>query len=555
MKRLFGKIFNWALFIVASLVVLIAVLLSLARLFVPHLTQYKPRIEQWVSQTIQRPVHIGQMQAAWSGFEPQFQFSNVEILNPAGTRALVRVKQLGVGINLFKSLIRWRLQPGLLVVSGMRLSIRQDANGKITVNGLSTESNPNQPTNFQDAFNWLLSQGKIYLQDVNVTWYGKNGLVLPLKNIEFELTNELLSHQFLGAAELKAATPTRFHFVLNVNGDALNSKAFKAELYLRIPKFVIPAWFQEHPIAGMQISSGRDNLKLWVYWSQQQLQTIQAVIGAIQVSLKASALKHPLVIPQLAANILWQRQSDGGWALAGNNVNFQFNQDNWSNLEFSYRSLPTQIPKLPTQILQMNLLNLQNLKNLLLATNLLSATQTRMVNQLNPSGELSDLTITHSGAGKQLSQFSLTTVFNHLSWQHWQKIPGVSNLTGVIQWMPTYGALALASNSTQLDFGHLFRAPLPLDTLHADAVWNRTSHGWQIHATHIGAQNSLISLQGNLRLLLPADHRSPIMDLLAGFNLINPPQALQYMPIGIMSPPLSDRCSEQLLQAKVVRVV
>ena len=117
MKRALLKIIDWAVFIAALTIVLMAVLLSLMRLFLPHLTQYQTRIQDWASQALHQPVRIGQMTAAWRGLEPEIKFQQVEILNTQATRVLVKVNELEVGVDILKSLFKWQLAPGSIVVS------------------------------------------------------------------------------------------------------------------------------------------------------------------------------------------------------------------------------------------------------------------------------------------------------------------------------------------------------------------------------------------------------------------------------------------------------
>lgn len=552
MRRFATKIIDWVIFVAATIVILLAVLLSLARIFLPYMTQYQARIADWASQALHRPVHIGQMQAAWRGFEPEFKFQNVEILNQQGTQVLLKVNELDVGINLLKSLIKWNVEPGLIIISGANLAVHQDSTGKITFNGIAAPAMATDQNliSTDDILQWLFTQQRIYLENVDVTWYGKDGLVLPLRNIRVKLVNGVLSHQLSGAAVLQEPSPTTFRFVLNIDGDMLMSKDFKAKFYLHAKNISLSDWLKNRSFYGLNIVNGKINhLRLWANWDHQQLQSVQSVLDARQVELKSQKITHALILNHLAANMLWQRESNG-WALAGKDMQVILNGDKWAVTQLSLHVVNPQDSQAATQTLQISSLNSNDLKNILFATHFLSPAISKTWENLQPSGILSNLAITHTGTDFKNNQFSVVTGFQDISWQRWGKLPGVTNLSGTLKFTPSNGTLMLQSSQTQFDFGNLFRETIPIDRLTGKLIWQKIDSSWQIEASDVETQNPVVSVHGNMGLLIPKDSSSPIINILAGFNLSDPTQAMPYLPVGIMSKNLVKWLDEAIISGK-----
>src|SRR5262249_8140442 len=139
--------------------------------------------------------------------------------------------------------------------------------------------------------------------------------------------------------------------------------------------------------------------------------------------------------------------------------------------------------------------------------------------KLQPTGVLSDLTITHTGTNFKDNQFSIATQFEGLSWEHWEKLPGVSNLSGTLNLTPDSGTVILNTAQTQFDFGNLFRQPLAIDKLTGKFVWQKIANVWQIQANDVALQNPVLSVHGDASLLIPQGKDSPMINILAGFNL------------------------------------
>lgn len=491
------------------------------------------------------------MTAVWSGWAPEVRFQQVEVLSQDQSKVLLKVNALGVGIDILKSMVKWRIEPAWIDVSGTNLTIQQGPNGHLVLNGFTTSPNDtNSSFKLEDFVAWLLSQNKIYLEHINILWKGKDGRIIPFRNTHLKFTQGLLSNELLGAATIPVPPrSTRLQFVLNFKGNPISDNDFKARLYVNLKRVPLGFWIADR-IPHFTINQGQADLQVWANWTGKQLQSLQTQFNTNAIALNSSYLLHNLFINHLAGDLEWQRQSQG-WLTAGT-TDLTLNDNKWPDLAFKLQQVSDTTQ---TQYhLHVNTLNLGLVDQLLTNINLLSEKQRTLLTQLQPTGNLQDVTVTDfvtPGAPKNMvANYDIATEFDNVSWQHWQKIPGVSHFSGVVHLDATSGSLVLDTTDSVWNFGHLFQSTLPIDRLNGVVTWQKNNAGWQIKGKDIIAQNEQVGTQGEFNLLLPSNHSSPIMDLTASFNLEEPVPALRYLPQDVIPPKVIHWINKSIIAAK-----
>ena len=107
----------------AIVIILSAIVVSLFRGLTPWAKQYKTEVEQHLSILLGQPVTIHDMETSWYWFIPVLKLNDVTI-HDQQAHAL-QLKKLLVGINLFGSLWHWQIQPGILYIEDVKLTIHQ----------------------------------------------------------------------------------------------------------------------------------------------------------------------------------------------------------------------------------------------------------------------------------------------------------------------------------------------------------------------------------------------------------------------------------------------
>ncbi len=530
------KILGEALIVV---LVLIAIMLGIVRSLFPYIDRYRPYFETWASDTVGHPVVIEKVAASWKGLFPIFSFDNITIYDVNKT-ALLKAKQFQISINIFSSLITKKIIPAQLHLSGTHFTVHQLADGNLNINSIDARfpAKAESNTPVQQMLEGLLEQGQVILDNIDLDWYGNNGMLLPITNLKLQLKKSFFEHQVIGAAMLSQKKPTYLRFVVNLHGDILRKSHLSAEGYAYVENLDLAPWLKNHIQSGYALNEGNlHELQLWLSWNNQQLQQLQAVFKFNDGILQSQLNHNSLALNELAGNLAWQRNARG-WDLALNHLRLQMNNNLWPLTQFSVQNQQLN-GQTELQIYRANALALNPIRELLVNSAFIPDDLREMVAKIQPVGEIKNLIIRHESPLLKADggTFSASADFNQLGFQSWQKLPGIKNLNGHVLLTPEAGEADLRGENLILDTGQMFRQPLIFTDYQGHMNWLQTADGIKLQAQDLAFNNSTISLRGNVGLYLPRAG-TPLVQLLAGFAAQDVGQIHRYFPIGILSPKL-----------------
>lgn len=160
------KIFLITFFVIAALFYIVV---ELSSSWINN--HYRAKVEQYASEQLGKPIRINKLEAGWYYFEPVIRLNGVSI-EDTNTHTIAVIKHVGLGINWLSSLWHWKLEPGVLVASQVKIRIDASWSRLSQPSSLSSEQ-------LQAMFPSLLSFKKIILNNVNIWWKNETGQGLP----------------------------------------------------------------------------------------------------------------------------------------------------------------------------------------------------------------------------------------------------------------------------------------------------------------------------------------------------------------------------------------
>ena len=165
-------LFKKSLFYFAILIIAAAIISSLFRALTPWAAQYRGDLEQRLSKFIGNEVNIDAMETSWYWFHPVIKLQGLSLKGPSNIKPVVEVKKIFIGLDVFRSIWHWQIEPGMVYIEGANLSIVQK--GRYwQILGLSEMAPASKkPLNAltehpgQAGWTWLLAQGTFILKDV-----------------------------------------------------------------------------------------------------------------------------------------------------------------------------------------------------------------------------------------------------------------------------------------------------------------------------------------------------------------------------------------------------
>ncbi len=134
---------------------------------------------------------------------------------------------------------------------------------------------------------------------------------------------------------------------------------------------------------------------------------------------------------------------------------------------------------------------------------------------------------------KRPRQVKLGGSVRNLESEAFARLPGMRNLNARIRYGDDKLGAELDGRQVQLDFGDLFRAPLELDRLEAEARLQFHGDGFLLDLRDARAANADLEVEGRLWLEAEAGQR-PFTFVRANFNGRNADNQGRYLPVGIM---------------------
>jgi uncharacterized protein (TIGR02099 family) len=503
-------------------IILLAIIFSIFRALTPWASQYKADVERHLSLLLGQPVTIDTMETSWYWLNPVLKLNQVTVVGPSDHS--LKIARLMVGINVFSSLWHWQLQPGLLYVDELHLTLHQLAHGW-RIDGLRQDK---QMTTLDEeayfsVFAWLLGQQKIVINHVSALVYLKNGSLLPLTDLTIMAVNHEGHYRFKGHGQLAQTIATELSVLADIYINPYNYDKTYGQIYLSLHRFLPTQWESLFPSFRYHLDGGDANLDVWLDVAKGKLSSVQTRFDLDHVVWTKTGDARRQFIQSLQANLAWLPTPEG-WKLSGDHIRFNAGGVDWPDNAFllDYQRATERYDFFVKSILLKPLMSLD--------IPWPEAVQSLVA--LRPTGQLHDfqLGINNGSIDKVLSSFS------DLGWQSWQNFPAVSHLSGALSWDPEGGRLGLDGEQTTLSMKGL--APVVFSQVNTAMTWKNINNAMRISLEQFVLEHPgfLIKAQGTMDNALAPEARH--LQLTADYSAENITPWLAYIPKGHLKPKL-----------------
>ena len=448
----------------AIFVVVFAIVVSVFRALTPWAAQYKGKLETHLTILLGAPVSIQDMKTSWYWFEPVLKLDGVLVAEQG--KSLLELKELLVGIDLMRSLLHWRIQPGVLFIENGRLNLRQgethwELEGSTPNTTIKTEAS----TDYDNLLGWLLAHQKIVMKRVGVTLHWQDGRVTPIKPLTIVASNHDGHYRVKGHASLEGEQPSAVSLLADLDMPSGFASGVRGNVYLSAERVNFSEWRAFFKSMPYQITEGKGEFQIWLDVRNTRVSSAQAVVRLRNIIWQEAEKKKARKLDRLSANIVWESEPDG-WRWRADHIRLKTGKTTWPENAMSldyqaseqrYRGFVRTLLLEPTRDL------LQDGPEIL-----------KPLFAMKPRGQLNNtqLGFKNNNLNYVLSRFS------RLTWRAHGDIPAVSQLSGALAWEPHEGRLALDGEGVTLSLKD--KTPLVFDLVNATVVWKALSHGWRV---------------------------------------------------------------------------
>lgn len=485
------------------IIIIGAVAKVLAFGFALYAENNKQTIEGWASAIVGTKVSFSRIETYWAGVTPRLWVRQLTL----GEKEKLALGDTLVGLNL-TALPHWKENLPLNIhLEGTHVQVRRDKEGNTRILGLLKPTGANLPAH-------------IVVEDASID-------ILDEKR-DARIQQDHLSVRLITRGKHSSLSihsrQQGFQVRAEIDG-AINKPDWSGTFWAKGEGLQTEELLQAYLPPGYLLSNLVLDFQAWSYWKKGQHLTTRLQLVLDNANLY-TADNEPVQISGLQGDLLYEKHATD-WKLQLKDLQIHTGEDyRWKNTDMA---LLEQQGKLLLGISQLELKGILDLLPLLPP----DSQPRNVLENISPSGMLSSIR-----ANIDLNAKAALPVvrahFSHLSFQPWEKLPGVNNFNGSVLIQENHAQLNLDTRNAQLLFTDLFRQPLSVAALNGKIEWRKTTaDAWILQSDHLLADNADLQTVSRIRVEKTADS-DPIMDIQTDFRNGNGAHASLYYPTGIM---------------------
>ncbi|AZF46217.1 YhdP family protein [Pseudomonas sp. R2-7-07] len=539
--RFFAALTRWGLGLCALLLVLAAVYVSLGRELTPLVAEYRAEVQAKAQAALQMPVHIGSLEGRWSGFAPILLAHDVMV--GEGSSAL-RLDQVEVVPDLWASLTTREVRIAHLQVSGVQLSVKEDQDGRWTLQGLPLQDSPSLDP--QQLLTRMQMVKRVSVLDSQVTLQPFDRVPVTVTYVGLSLHTGMARQRLDARLTLPDGQPLALSLRSRIR--ASQWKDAEVEAYLSLPQSDWAKWIPSRLTQQWKLTQLKAGGEFWLNWANGTVQS--AVVRLNSPQVKGSyAERQPVHIENLALTAYVQR-SDSGLKVLLDSLAMNIGETRWESRLQLQQSLATDDAQ-EVWKLQADRLDLTPITPLLNALAPLPEGFAKAVEHLKATGLLRNVLVDFRPQDTTDQKVSFAANLERVGFDAYFGAPAARNVSGSISGDLGHGELRMDSKDFSLHLFPIFAKPWQYIQANARLTWTLDKQGFTLIAPYIKVLGEEGKVAADFLIRLHFDHsQEDYMDLRVGMVDGDGRFTPKYLP-AVLSPALDEWLRTAILKGAV----
>lgn len=537
----------WHHLLVLALIVLVAVavVVGVARQFLPELDSYRPRLETELSARMGLPVRLAGLEGTWEGFGLRLQLHDLQLRDPAAPdRVLMRIPEVELRPALWQSL-RHREPRVDVRLSGLDIHFDQLDDGSMRLRELSTVAG-SDPAAAEQALRFALRQPALVVNSSRVGLALKGKPTVDFSDIDLVNINSGDRHQLAGRLRV-TGNPEPLGLQLELNGDPLRWQESDLHVWLHLPVVELDRWLPVIDASDIGLEALTGGGEYWFHFRRGQLQSLQGQLDWRDIVINKDQTRHRL--QHLTGELDWSRDAADAarWQLAV------------SRLQGRVDNLPWPLPSLALRgegdsSLEVALAHADIAATAsVLATLPVPEKLALWLRDAAPQGRLPALRaglVRSEEKGWQPQWLDVRLAA--LSLRATKEVPGATALAGWLRWTPEQSWLGLETQGAEINLPQLFRERIAVHKLSGHLRLRTTEQLWHVDSDHLQLANADARGNAVLSVDVPrADPGAARLSLLAGIQEARAVSTWRYVPWPVAGDAALDWLRRSILGGRV----
>jgi len=524
------RVVRWVAGIVATLVILLALLLGALRVALTHVPDYRDQIQAWVNDTTHLDVRFRDLDARWRFFGPEIYITAVEVYAPNGGPLLAESRAASIGVDLWRMLLHAELLAGRLSLIEPEIGLVRTLDGRIELEGQAALEQQDQRFTIDD-----LPTGRLDILDGRLTFTDLKGELrdIILRAVDTSVRRDRNDLEIEAEVELPKGMGSTLEIEGSAHGALADAEQLAWQLAVRVREIELAGWREQFASVAALPSSGHGSLRLEVSLTGRELTGAELRLQLTEVTMPAIAGGPRATRYSIIAGDFDLRHDASSWRLTGRDLELSTESHAWatSNLAANWERDPRGLVRLAADA------TFLRLENLMPLVGLAPAGKWRdQLFVLMPEGEVRALQADYARRESGDPEMHASARFAGVGFNPVGQAPGLRGLTGELKGSALAGHATLDSKAVQFTMPQKFRAPLAADLAQGRVDWTRDERGWHLKSRQFKLQNAHASAETDLDLTLPAGEESPLLNLRSRFYNAVLAEGWRYLPIDKLSP-------------------
>lgn len=382
----------WAL--VATSIVLLAVVISILKYSLPYADDYKSDIESYLLTNFGANISIGAIGASWQTSGPVFILNDLQ-LKPSKQAPLdISIKETRVKVDFWQSVLQQRFVSESFLLDGINSKINSEVFYKVSPNSDGSQL-------FESLSHLFLSQLQTFsIFDSSVKVRHKDGRTQDYQIDSLQWFNQGNRHRAEGDVYVDGFSKNSISILVDLYGQRREN--IFGQIFFEANKMDVSPWLSQLIDKHVTLSSTEANFKAWA-------QVKDGLVDDVIVDVAQSGIRWPYgdtekYLGIKSAQLQWWK-SDNDWLLFANRIKLNTEEKEFSEFHFSLNSTlgTTQL-----DIGKVDLASLSSLSSIFSATKEYSS-----LAEISLSGEITQLKLFWDQQA-QMSAFAEVKDFSYL---------------------------------------------------------------------------------------------------------------------------------------------
>jgi len=508
----------------ATLIVIVALLVSGLRLILPQLDNWRPQILAQIEARSGLPVDASQIQAQWQNFGPELEVRDIKATLKDGGE--LSVKRVTLALDIWQSLLhlRWQFRD----LTFWQLSLRTNTPLQTNESGEGFTSD-----RISDLF--LRQFDHFDLRDSRISFLTPSGQRAELAIPQLTWLNSRDRHRAEGQVSLSSLTGQ--HGIMQVRMDLRDDDGLlnNGRVWLQADDIDVKPWLGKWMQDNVALETARFSLEGWMTLNKGEIEGGDLWLKKGGASWQGPQTTHRMTVDNLTAHVTRQKQ---GWQFDVPVTRIAIDDHPWPQGSLSFAWIPQQEVGGENSVrsdelrIRANNLELSAMEGLLPIAEKISPRLYDIWRTMQPSGRLAQLALDIPLQATEQTRFQAS--WKDIAWKQWKLLPGVENLGGTLSGSVGNGRLKIDMANAKMPYKTVFPEPLEIAQGVATLYWQKNAQGFQLDGRDIDVQANALHAHGGFRFLQPKVGE-PWLGILAGINVSDAGQAWRYFPENLMS--------------------